>query len=49
MVKSDVHMNKVKEQLMYEQKHIEEAEERKKQREQKYFSKKMQVSRTGGP
>lgn len=48
MVKSDVHMNKVKEQLMYEQKQIEEMEERKKQREQKYFAKKMQVRRQAG-
>mmetsp|Transcript_6237 Transcript_6237/g.13655 ORF Transcript_6237/g.13655 Transcript_6237/m.13655 type:complete len:338 (+) Transcript_6237:240-1253(+) len=45
MVKSDEHMAKVKEQLMFEQKQIELAEERRKQREQKQYSKQVQAER----
>ncbi|GAX82022.1 hypothetical protein CEUSTIGMA_g9450.t1 [Chlamydomonas eustigma] len=45
MVKTDQHMAKVKEQLMFEQKQIELAEERRKQREQKQYSKQVQAER----
>lgn len=46
MVKSDEHMAKVKEQLMFEQRQIELAEERRKQREQKMYGKQVQAERT---
>lgn len=45
MVKTDQHMAKVKEQLMFEQRQIELAEERRKQREQKQYSKQVQAER----
>ncbi|KAF5838951.1 eukaryotic rRNA processing [Dunaliella salina] len=45
MVKSDQHMAKVKEQLMFEQRSIEQAEERRKQREQKQYSKQVQAEK----
>lgn len=45
MAKTDQHMAKVKEQLMFEQKQIELAEERRKQREQKQYSKQVQAER----
>lgn len=46
MVKTDDHMNKVKSQFMYEQKQIEEKEERRRQREQKQYGKKVQLEKT---
>uniref|UniRef100_A0A7R9Z5E7 Uncharacterized protein n=1 Tax=Chlamydomonas euryale TaxID=1486919 RepID=A0A7R9Z5E7_9CHLO len=45
MVKTDTHMARVKQQLMHEQKQIELAEERRKQREQKQFSKQVQAEK----
>ncbi|GLC34406.1 hypothetical protein PLESTB_000731900 [Pleodorina starrii] len=45
MVKSDEHMAKVKEQLMFEQKQIEAAEERRKQREAKQYGKQVQLAK----
>ncbi|KAG2429818.1 hypothetical protein HXX76_010602 [Chlamydomonas incerta] len=45
MVKSDQHMAKVKEQLMFEQKQIEAAEERRKQREAKQYGKQVQLAK----
>lgn len=45
MVKSDEHMAKVREQLLYEQRQIEEAEERRRQRETKRFQKQLQAER----
>ncbi|KAG1680383.1 hypothetical protein FOA52_015474 [Chlamydomonas sp. UWO 241] len=45
MVKTDTHMARVKEQLMHEQKQIELAEERRKQRESKQYSKQVQAER----
>ncbi|KXZ53630.1 hypothetical protein GPECTOR_6g547 [Gonium pectorale] len=45
MVKSDEHMAKVKEQLMFEQKQIEAAEERRKQREAKLYGKQVQLAK----
>ncbi|GFR44110.1 hypothetical protein Agub_g5272, partial [Astrephomene gubernaculifera] len=45
MVKSDEHMAKVKEQLMFEQKQIEQAEERRKQREAKMYGKQVQLAK----
>ncbi|GFH12146.1 uncharacterized protein HaLaN_07781 [Haematococcus lacustris] len=45
MVKTDQHMAKVKEQLMYEQRSIEQAEERRKQREAKQYSKQVQADK----
>lgn len=44
-VKTDDHMAKVKEQLMHEQKSIEAAEERRKQREQKQYAKQVQAEK----
>ena len=41
MVKSDEHMARVKEQLLYEQKVIEEAEQRRKEREAKKYAKQV--------
>jgi rRNA-processing protein EBP2 len=41
MVKSDEHMARVKEQLLYEQKVIEEAEQRRKDREAKRYGKQV--------
>lgn len=41
MVKSDEHMARVKEQLIYEQKVIEEAEQRRKERESKKYAKQV--------
>ncbi|KAJ0100031.1 hypothetical protein Patl1_19955 [Pistacia atlantica] len=46
MVKTDVHMEKVKRRLLAEQKEIEEAEERKKAREAKKLSKEIQAQKT---
>lgn len=43
MVKSDTHMNEVKKQLMYQQTKIEEAEQRRKQRENKQYNKQVQA------
>ncbi|GLI67249.1 hypothetical protein VaNZ11_011431 [Volvox africanus] len=45
MVKSDEHMAKVKEQLMFEQRQIEQAEERRKQREAKMYGKQVQLAK----
>eukprot|EP00891_Asterochloris_glomerata_P006027 jgi/Astpho2/6027/fgenesh1_pm.00084_%23_13_t len=45
MVKSDQHMARVKEQLMHEQQNMEQADERRKQREAKRFSKEVQAER----
>lgn len=45
MIKSDAHMSKVKAQLMHEQTQIEQSEQRRKQREQKLYGKKVQQSR----
>lgn len=45
MVKSDGHMAKVKEQLLHEQKVIEEAEQRRKERESKKYSKQVAAER----
>lgn len=45
MVKSDEHMAKVKDRLMYEQQQIEEAEERRKAREQKAYAKQVQAQK----
>ncbi|GIL83010.1 hypothetical protein Vretimale_8519 [Volvox reticuliferus] len=45
MVKSDEHMAKVKEQLMFEQRQIELAEERRKQREAKMYGKEVQLAK----
>jgi len=45
MVKSDEHMARVKEQLMLEQKSIQEMEERRKARMQKKFAKQVQVEK----
>ncbi|KIY96774.1 hypothetical protein MNEG_11189 [Monoraphidium neglectum] len=46
MVKSDEHMAKVKDRLMHEQQQIEEADERRKAREQKAYSKQVQAQKT---
>lgn len=45
MIKSDSHMSKVKEQLMHEQKQIEQGEQRRKDREAKMYGKKVQQAR----
>lgn len=45
MVKSDDHMAKVKEQLLWEQKQIDETEQRRKERESKKFSKQVQAEK----
>lgn len=45
MVKSDEHMAKVKEQLLFEKQQIEAAEQRKKEREAKKFSKQVAAER----
>jgi rRNA-processing protein EBP2 len=45
MVKSDGHMAKVKEQLLHEQQVIEEAEQRRKDRESKKYSKQVAAER----
>jgi len=45
MVKSDGHMAKVKEQLLHEQQVIEEAEQRRKERESKTYSKQVAAER----
>ncbi|CAH9141030.1 unnamed protein product [Cuscuta epithymum] len=45
MVKSDVHMEKVKGRLLAEKKNIEEAEERRKARENKKIAKEMQAQK----
>ncbi|KAJ3678654.1 hypothetical protein LUZ60_002457 [Juncus effusus] len=45
MVKSDSHMLKIKEKLLFEKKKIEEAEERRKMRENKKISKQVQVEK----
>jgi len=45
MVKSDDHMRRVKQQLMVEHKSIAEAEERRKQRELKRYSKEVQAEK----
>lgn len=45
MVKSDEHMTKVKEQLLYEKQQIEAADQRKKDREAKKFSKQVAAER----
>jgi len=45
MVKSDGHMAKVKEQLVHEQTVIEEAEQRRKERENKKYSKQVAAER----
>ncbi|BDA45324.1 probable rRNA-processing protein EBP2 [Coccomyxa sp. Obi] len=45
MVKSDEHMARVKAQLMHEQSEIEGAQERRKQREAKKYSKQVQAER----
>lgn len=45
MVKSDAHMNRVKQQLVQEQKSISEAEERRKVREAKKYSKQVQAEK----
>jgi rRNA-processing protein EBP2 len=45
MVKSDEHMAKVKEQLLLEQRSIAEAEERRKAREMKKYSKQVQAEK----
>lgn len=45
MVKSDDHMAKVKEQLMFEQRKIEQSEERRKQREAKMYGKQVQLAK----
>ncbi|GAB4815830.1 hypothetical protein N2152v2_002876 [Parachlorella kessleri] len=45
MVKTDEHMAKVKEQLLYEQRQIEAMEQRKKDREAKKFSKQVAAER----
>ncbi|MEW5302632.1 MAG: hypothetical protein WDW38_008042 [Sanguina aurantia] len=45
MVKTDEHMSKVKKQLMYEQQQIEQADERRKQREAKQFGKQVQQAK----
>ncbi|KAG2496308.1 hypothetical protein HYH03_005541 [Edaphochlamys debaryana] len=45
MVKSDEHMAKVKEQLMFEQRQIEATEERRKQREAKQYGKQVQQAK----
>ncbi|CAL5221811.1 g4067 [Coccomyxa viridis] len=45
MVKSDEHMARVKSQLMHEQTQIAEAQERRKQREQKRYAKQVMAER----
>lgn len=45
MIKSDAHMEKVRQSLVSEKKRIEEAEERRKQRELKKFGKKVQTEK----
>lgn len=45
MVKSDAHMEKVKGRLLAEKKNIEEAEERRKQRENKKIAKEIQAQK----
>lgn len=45
MVKSDEHMAKVKDRLMHEQQQIEQAEERRKAREQKAYAKQVQAEK----
>mmetsp|Transcript_2396 Transcript_2396/g.4013 ORF Transcript_2396/g.4013 Transcript_2396/m.4013 type:complete len:361 (-) Transcript_2396:378-1460(-) len=45
MVKTDEHMAKVKEQLMFEQRAIEQSEERRKTRESKQYSKQVQAEK----
>lgn len=45
MVKSDEHMAKVKDRLMYEQQTIEQAEERRKAREHKAFAKQASAAK----
>ena len=45
MVKSDEHMKRVKEKLLYEKKLGEEQEERRKQREAKKYSKQVQAEK----
>lgn len=45
MVKSDDHMAKVKEQLMYEQKVIETSQQRRKEREAKRFARQVSAER----
>jgi len=45
MVKTDEHMAKIKDRLMHEQQQIEQAEERRKAREQKAYSKQVQAEK----
>lgn len=45
MVKTDDHMARVKEQLLFEQKKIEESSQRRKEREAKKFSKQVSAER----
>ncbi|KAJ7296148.1 hypothetical protein O6H91_Y140900 [Diphasiastrum complanatum] len=45
MVKSDKHMFKVKDKLLFQQKQMEEADERRKAREAKRFAKEVQTER----
>eukprot|EP00210_Caulerpa_lentillifera_P005405 g5167.t1 len=45
MVKSDEHMNRIKDQLMFEQKRISLAEQRRKSREAKKYAKQVQAAK----
>jgi len=44
MLKSDAHMHKIQEKMIYERKQLEEREERHKQRELKKYGKKVQIA-----
>eukprot|EP00898_Chlorokybus_atmophyticus_P001033 jgi/Chlat1/1930/Chrsp153S02256 len=46
MVKTDDHMQRVKDKLLYEQRQVEGAEERRRQRELKRYAKEVQVEKT---